>query len=36
MLSEEGNPRLSSLSAIINAFGMKFEFVPKRLSAKRS
>ena len=29
MLSENGNPRLSSLSAIIDALGMKVEFMPK-------
>jgi probable addiction module antidote protein len=29
MLSEKGNPRLSSLSAVMNALGMKLEFVPR-------
>ena len=29
MLSEEGNPTLSSLALIIDALGMKLEVVPK-------
>ncbi len=35
MLSEKGNPRLSSLSAIIEALGMKVEFSPK-LNGKKA
>ena len=29
MLSKKGNPRFSSLSAIMNALGMQLQFVPK-------
>jgi probable addiction module antidote protein len=29
MLSEKGNPRFSSLSAVMAALGLKLEFVPK-------
>jgi probable addiction module antidote protein len=39
MLSENGNPRFSSLSAIIDALGMKVEFTPKthrKKAAKKS
>lgn len=34
MLSEKGNPRLSSLSAIIEALEMKVEFTPKLEGSK--
>lgn len=34
MLSEQGNPRLSSLSAIIDALGMKLEFSPRLQGTK--
>ncbi len=34
MLSENGNPRLSSLSAIIRALGMKLEFTAKSQGTK--
>jgi len=30
LLSENGNPRLSSLGAIIEAFGLKMSFEPKQ------
>lgn len=29
MLSEDGNPRLSSLFAILDAFGLQFQCVPR-------
>ena len=32
MLSEQGDPRLSSLSAILGALDMKVEFMPKLVS----
>ena len=34
MLSKKGNPRLSSLSAIIDVLGLKLEFTPKPHPAK--
>lgn len=34
MLSEKGNPRLSSLSVIIDAFGLQLQFAPKLPEAK--
>ena len=34
MLSEQGNPRLSSLSAIIDALDMQLQFTPKLQNSK--
>ncbi len=34
VLSKNGNPRLSTLSAIMDALGMKLEFSPKLQSTK--
>jgi probable addiction module antidote protein len=36
MLSENGNPRLSSLSTLIDAVGLKFQFIPKRAAPKKA
>lgn len=33
MLSESGNPRLSSLATILDALGLKLEFLPKLKAA---